>query len=260
VDLSRFAISLLAGVVLGIIAEVFASNHLLALVVAGVAAVVVLLVPWGPVWGRLSRIRVRVGLVPLAQQGSGATNSPQFESKMLRTRLIQVSASGLWETEPHVHFHVSVENQSQWPVFVDGLIPQGHVVIGTTSCNQLPELERPAKSSARIEPGENEPYRIRQSLSAITAHELVFQPGQLNLWSQDARVPVSLDGLRWHGHYEANEGEIKPFDDVQLAVGPICLVGPVRTEDSTKELVPTHILLYSSEWYTPQLVAKQAPQ
>lgn len=247
----RLVASVVAGAVLGLVVWVF-GGPIPGLTVGVVLGGVLLIVTWEPIWSRVPLRRVRLVLAPVgtprADEGSG------FRSHWLRSELEQISASGIWEPEPHLHLHVLVENLSPWPVRVLGL--GGRLAIGSTSCNQVPELE-PAPTL--IQPGQAERCQIRQALSAALAQELAMGASELNLYSSNARVPVSLVNLQWNGEYEEKPGASKPLSGVSLSQDRVYMVGPVREGDSAKELLRSDPLFYSVEWYTPQFVPRRSP-
>ena len=171
--------------------------------------------------------------------------SPAIDpSRHMFSKLMQVDVNGLWiEHAPYIDFIVHMRQTTDWTVTLEEV--QGRTYIGGSETNLPPGL---LNSPIRMIAGHNwYGCTIRQHLPQSMAQEMIFQPGELNLWGDDAEVTFSLGGLKWIGTVSTAQGDLALPDCVVLDKG-FTILGPVREPDGDKVLWATNTVVVSQVW------------
>ena len=178
-------------------------------------------------------------------EGKLAPTSFSFDSyRCMFSKLMRVDVNGLWiEHAPYIDFIVHVRQTSDWTVTLDDV--QGRTRIGGIETNLPPRL---VKSPIKLDsPRGWYNCTIRQHLPQSLAIELISHPGDLNLWSDDAKVTFSLAGLKWIGSVSTPQGDIDLPERVVLD-NSFTILGPVREKDGDKVLWVTEPIVVSQVW------------
>ena len=165
--------------------------------------------------------------------------------RFMSSKIMRVDCTGLWaaEHDRYIDFVVYVTQTSPWEVALTDV--QGRIRIGPDECSLPARLVNSPRKLA--DPRGLYDCTIRQSLTQEMAMALVWNPGKLNLWREDAHVRISLAGLKWIGTVALPQGTVALSDRV-VCEEDFAILGPVQEGDEDKVLIRAGILLISQVW------------
>ena len=184
--------------------------------------------------------------VPTPDTASDATAAGGFDPyRYMSSKIMRVDCTGLWaaEHDRYIDFVVYVTQTSPWEVALTDV--QGRIRIGPDECSLPARLVNSPRKLG--DPRGLYDCTIRQSLTQEMAMALVWNPGKLNLWREDAHVRISLAGLKWIGTVALPHGTVALSDRV-VCEEDFAILGPVQEGDKDKVLIRGGILLISQVW------------
>lgn len=199
------------------------------------------------VWAMAGAIWFAVGLRNLiAIRAKTPVRHVTFDpDRYVTAKIMRADFIGLWAAQHdyYVDFVVYVKQTSDWEVTLTDV--QGRIRIGTDECSLPARLV----NSPRKLTDSRSFYDciVRQALSQEMASALAVNPGPLNLWDADARVQISLAGLKWIGTVALPQG-VTALPDRVVCEEEFTILGPVREGDADKVLIRGGMFLSSQVW------------
>lgn len=171
--------------------------------------------------------------------------APFDPDRLMFSKIMRADFTGLWSAQHdhYVDFIVYVKQTSDCEVTLTDV--QGRIRIGTDECS-LPA--RLVNSPRKLTDSRSfYDCTVRQPLSQEMASALAVNPGPLNLWDADAKVRVSLAGLKWIGTIALPQGT-SALPDRVVCEEEFVILGPVREGDSDMLLIRGGTFLSSQVW------------